>query len=59
MTHGTKFVIFTEFEGEDFKIELTPTETYYVIQCCRDINALFAYLRTIDRFEKIGVSGER
>ena len=47
MTHGTRFTVFTEFEEIPYRIELTPKETYYVLEHCSDINSFIDYIRSL------------
>lgn len=53
MTHKTRFTVLTEFEENPRQIELTPTETHYVLTHCSDLNSLFDYIRTLpeERFK--------
>ena len=46
--HKTRFTIFTEFEGEGaYKLELTPSETIFIMAHCPDLNSLADYIRSL------------
>jgi len=50
--HLTRFTIHTESEGQEFKIELTPDETRFVMRYVHDLNTLVDYLDSINKWEK-------
>lgn len=58
MTHTTRFTVFTDFDDVPHKIALTPSETYFVLTHCHDLNSFVDYIRSLPRDRIVRLEGE-